>query len=221
MTPGRLKGLSLLVLLALSGSVMLAWSQPWFLLRLAGQEVDVDGQTAAGALAPLALSGLLVVPALAIAGPAFRVVLGVLQALLGVCIAIQAQVSLGDPVAASAGLVAELTGDGGADAARRLTESAAPTPWPLVALAAGIALVAAGFAVAATSRAWPSSARRYQPVRFAPVDGEAPEGVPVAEDGPAARADRASEGVRDRRESRAVEDWDALSGGDDPTDRDR
>jgi len=63
------------------------------------------------------------------------------------------------------------------------------TAWPILALVAGALLIATGLLVVATARRWPGATRKYQTVRLAPADG--------------ART--------------SVDDWDALSGGDDPT----
>ena len=74
----------LLTVIALAGAaLLLAWSQDWFLVRLAGAEHPVGGDVAAGAVAALALTAFALVAALALAGPVFRVVLGALTALVG------------------------------------------------------------------------------------------------------------------------------------------
>ena len=70
MTGSRLKLLSLVLVAALAALVLLAWSQPWFTVDSAGDEtVTVGGDVAGAALPPLALASLALVLALAIAGP--------------------------------------------------------------------------------------------------------------------------------------------------------
>lgn len=203
MTPGRLRGISLLILLVLSGLALLAWSQTWFRIGVEGETLDATGDVAAGALAPLALSGLLVVPALAIAGVVFRIVLGVLQALLGACIVIQAAMSLGDPITASRSLIADTTGIEGDGVLESLVADVQTTVWPTVALIAGVLLVVAGLAVAVTSRRWPGPTRKYQRARFENADESA--------------TDHSVQGDSADPRATSIDDWDALSGGDDPT----
>jgi hypothetical protein len=200
-TPSRLRALSLLALLVLGGAALLAWSQPWFVLELPEGPLAATGETAAPALAALALSELLVVPALAIAGAFFRVVLAVLQSALGACVVLQASVAIADPVQASARAVSEITGIEGASGVAGLVASASSSAWPAVALVAGVLMVLAGPAIAVTSRRWPAATRKYRAVRFAAADDAA-----------------AQPGRRGEARRGAIDDWDALSGGADPTD---
>ena len=198
----RMKLPSILTAIAGSALVLLSWSQPWFELVLAegagaqtgGAPIAVSGQAASPALAALALAGLALAGALAIAGPGIRVVLGVLAVVLGGCILLASGVSLGDPVAAVAPAVAEATGVTGAEPTAALVRSATATPWPIVAVVGGILVAASGVLVLATGTRWPVSARRYRGARLA-ADGR----------GAVSGADR------------AIDDWDELSRGDDPT----
>jgi uncharacterized membrane protein (TIGR02234 family) len=197
----RMKVPSILTAIAGSGLALLSWSQPWFELVLtegAGAPtgrapIAVAGQVASPALAALALAGLALAGALAIAGPAVRVVLGVLAVVLGGCILLAAGISIGDPVAAVAPAVAEATGVTGTEPSAALVESAAATPWPIVAVVGGGLVAASGVLVLATGTRWPVSARRYRGARLA-ADGAAASGA-----------------------DRAIDDWDELSRGDDPT----
>lgn len=187
MTPSRLRLVSLAAIVAGAGLVSLAWSQPWFALTISGTVHEVPGAVAGGALLPLALASLALVAALALAGPVFRVILGVLDALLGVCVVAVSAWALGDPVAASLPFLVEETGIGSAEAlAGDLTTSAA-SAWPFVAIVAGALVILTGVTVAATARAWPASGSRYSRSRLATPEGD------------------------------AIHDWDALSEGDDPT----
>ena len=188
MTAARLRLLSMAVILVEAGVVALAQSQTWYLLRLSGAEYAVGGDVAAGVLLPLALASLTVVPALALAGPVFRVILGVLDALLGVCVVVVVAWSLGDPVRASLPVLADATGFT-ADEQAWLDQiaSTVTTAWPFVALVTGVLMILTGIGVALTSRAWPASGSRYSRTRFAGQDRD------------------------------ATQDWDALSDGEDPT----
>jgi hypothetical protein len=89
----KLKNRSLLAGIVVSGLTLLAWTGQWFTLRLAASgagrpTLAVTGDAAAPGLIALALAGLALVAALAIAGPVFRAVLGVLQAVIGFAVAL-------------------------------------------------------------------------------------------------------------------------------------
>ena len=197
MTGARLRGLLLVATVVVAGLALLAWSQSWFTLQLGAsagdpQPLEVRGDVAAGALAPLALAVLAIVAALALAGPGFRTVFGALEALLGVCVILVAVVSLGDPVAASAHAVTDATGIAGADSVAALVDTVAVTVWPAVAILAGALTVVVGAFIAASARRWPVSGRKYSRTRTVAADAAAGSGD-------------------------AVSEWDALSEGDDPT----
>lgn len=191
----RIKYILILASLLLSAVVLLAWTQAWLTVDLAPgaprESVTVDGNTAAPALAALALAGLALTAALAIAGPVFRVVLGILDAILGACIALSAFLVLTSPVAASEPAVTAATGVAGSSSIADVVSATALTAWPVLTVAAGILLVAVGAGVVLTASRWPSSPRKYSAVRLEP-------------------AERAT--MPD-----AVDSWDELSRGDDPT----
>lgn len=202
MRPDRMKLPAILGILAGSGLALLAWSQTWFAVTLVegasaggAATLEVGGAVASPAIAALALAGLALAGALAIAGPLIRIVLGLLAAVLGGCLVLAASLSLADPVAAVSGAIAEATGVAGAEPTAELAASVATSAWPAVAVAGGVLVALAGLLVVVTGRAWPTS-RRYG------------GGMRVAADGsrPVATSDR------------AVDDWDGLSRGDDPTD---
>jgi hypothetical protein len=190
MTGSRIKLLVLLVSAAFAALTLGAWTQTWFTLTLdGGQTVAVVGSIAAPALTALALSQLVLVGAIAIAGPFFRVVLGVLQVLLGLTIALSAGLAVASPVAASAAAVTTATGIAGTSSIEALVTSVAWTAWPILSLAAGLAISVLGVVVLVTGRRWPGSTRKYQAIRVEPV-----------------ASDRSS-----------VDDWDSLTRGGDPT----
>ena len=194
MTPRRLKLVLVLAGLVLAGTTLLSWTQPWFALVVdapqgGSVEVASDGDVAGGALAALALASLALVGALTIAGPVFRVVLGVLQALLGACVVTSALLAVGDPVGVSGSALTTATGVDGSRSLDDLVTSVATTAWPWVGLVAGVLTALHGAAVALTARRWPAATRKYQAVRLERADPS---------DDPAAT-------------------WDSLSGGGDPT----
>ncbi|GLI28822.1 hypothetical protein ARHIZOSPH14_30640 [Agromyces rhizosphaerae] len=175
--------------LGAAGLGLLAWTQTWFTVTLdAGAAHEVPGQVADAALAALALAGLALGAALAIAGRVARLVLGLLAVVLGACIVLSAWLAIGDPAGAAAPVVTESTGIAG-ESAVALVASVAWTAWPWVGAASGVLLAAAGIAVLATSSRWPESSRRYRAVRVERADGAAG----------------------------TVDEWDELSRGEDPT----
>ncbi|KRF31298.1 Trp biosynthesis-associated membrane protein [Yonghaparkia sp. Soil809] len=195
MTPRRVRALALLAPLVVAALTLLAWTQPWVDAVLDGdRSVTAAGDVAAPALPALALAALALVAALALSGPVFRVVLGILLALLSSAILTSAAIALGDPVGAASAAVTELSGVDGEESVRAIVEAAVLTVWPPVALLAGIVGILAGVGVAATARRWPDRVRKYDAVRASPAEDPASEG----------RADR-------------LDAWDALSDGRDPT----
>jgi uncharacterized membrane protein (TIGR02234 family) len=196
MTGSRLKLISLVLVGALGSLVLLAWSQPWFAVTVVDGDIEVlyevAGDLVAGGLPPLALASLALVLALAIAGPIFRVVLGVLEALLGVAVIAVTSFVLSDPVAAMAPDLARRTGDAGLEHLRELVTAADVTAWPAVAVVAGSLMVVLGIAIAVTGHRWPRSGRKYSRTTMVTADATSP-----------------------------VDEWDALSEGDDPTQKDK
>lgn len=196
-TATRLKYTTLLVILAGSGLAMLAVTQSWYQLRLEASAehpaaVEVTGSAAAPALTALALSGLALVAALAIAGPVIRVILAVLGIIVGASIVLAAWIAMADPVHAGIAEITTATGVAGDDAVAALVATVDATPWPWAALTAGIILAAGCLWTVLTTRRWPNASRKYQAVRFAPETGGDPRDA-------------------------AIDNWDELSRGEDPT----
>lgn len=204
----RMKLPAILVSVGGAGLALLSWSQTWIEVQLTdaaasstGEMISVPGSIASPALAALGLAGLALVGALAIAGPAIRLVLGVLEVVLGGCVLLAAGLSVGDPVGAVSPAVTDATGVSGSGPTAELVAAAVPTAWPVAAFVGGVLLVAAGVLVLATGTRWPASSRRYRAARLVGAE----EAVSAAGRGRAAS-------------DRAIDDWDELSRGDDPTD---
>jgi hypothetical protein len=191
--PRSTKPLVLLAAALLALATLISWTQVWFTVTLQdGARLDIDGQVAAPALSALALASLVLVGALSIAGPFFRLVFGVLESLIGVAVVFSSVLAVTDPVAASGPAISVATGLAGDRAVAASVDSLASAAWPWIALVCGVLIVLAGAAIVALGRRWPGSSRRYQATRLENADG--------------ARS--------------PVDDWDALSGGADPTTRD-
>jgi hypothetical protein len=97
----------------------------------------------------------------------------------------------GRPTLAVTALEDAATGVSGTASVAALVVSVSRTAWPWISAVVGLATIALGIAVLVSSRRWPGSSRRYQPVQFEPTE---PGANPVS-------------------------DWDTLSGGTDPTSR--
>lgn len=195
MTDGRrVRLLALLLPVGVAAAALLAWTQPWVTLELAdGRTIVAAGDAAAPAVPPFALAGLALVGALTLAGLVFRIILGLLQSLLGAGLIASGVLAISDPVAASLGPLTAATGVDGLDSVRALVESSTVSAWPWVAMVAGAAGMVIGVAIALTASRWPQRTRRFDTVTFA-------------------------SGSVDSRTER-LDAWDALSDGDDPTAR--
>ncbi|AMM20876.1 hypothetical protein AX769_12905 [Frondihabitans sp. PAMC 28766] len=194
--PGRrLKLYTILIGLALSGLVFLAYSQTWISVHATTPRggtvtVTVGGSAAASALSALALAGLALFGAVTIAGHVFRVILGVLEAILGACVVLASALAIGNPIGVSETSITTVTGVAGRKSVAELVLSHSVTAWPFVALMLGVAMAVVGVSLVVTSRRWPKgNTRRYQAVRI--VDPSEPTDPVVA--------------------------WDTLTTGSDPT----
>lgn len=206
MTGRRLKYTSILAIVLVAAVNLTASTQPWFTLTLVptsgSTAIRVDGTVAAPALTALSLSSLALAAALAIAGPAFRVVLGVLQVLLGACIALSAWTALADPVIAGSSLVTDATAIAGSESVAALVDGTTSTAWPVITLIAAVITALVGVFTLATLRRWPGTGKKKRVSRFEPADGYGHGASTVSTD----------DGEID-----PVVSWDELSRGDDPT----
>lgn len=241
----RVKYLTLLALVVGSGLGLLSATQTWFTIQVTdvanhAGTVTVAGSAAAPALTALSLAGLALTAALAIAGPAFRVVLALLGILLGASIVYSALAVLGDPLLAAGGAITSATGVAGEASLRRLVQSTTTEFWPWLAVVGGVLVVLASALAIVFLRAWPGPSRKYQ-ARFAGEDGRTAEETLAEldgaepETGAAAAGTADDEAAGDEREARAaaesdapeeptaldrdaaIDSWDELSRGDDPT----
>lgn len=214
--PRRLKLALIVIVLLASTLALFAWTQVWVHAQVipmgSGQKnLDVTGSTAAPALTALALAGFALAGALTIAGRIIRVVLGILEVLLGVSVFISAFMAVSDPALASSSAVTAATGIAGSESIRVGVVDASTTPWPFLALAAAVVMVIAGIAIVVSARRWPGPTARYQGARFEPVASpDAPGPAAGRAAGPEARP--ATHPAGD-----PVGDWDELSRGQDPT----
>lgn len=197
----RTKYVLLLVIILASGLGLLASTQTWYTVHLTAaanhpMALAVPGSKAAPALTALSLAGLAVAGALAIAGRIARVIVAVLGLLLAGSIVLSSVLAMISPDSTATSVVTTATGIAGDASVAHLIARADATVWPVCGLAAGVIIALTAIAVLVTSGQWPSGSKRYQAVRFADADRE---------------------DVADNPRDEAIDNWDELTRGDDPT----
>lgn len=185
----RLRLYTILGIAAIAGLSLLTTTQTWWTVHLSSESLPIAGTVAAPALVALSLCSLVLAAALALAGPAFRIILGVLELVLAGTILLTTIMSLAAPDEPSSNAVSSATGVAGQSSIAALIRSVTLTPWGFFAVAFGVLALLAGLWLLVSARFWPPATRKYSATRFAAPDGS-----------------------RD-----AVVDWDALSEGEDPT----
>ena len=181
----------------LAGAVgLIAATQTWITVVVAdgsAEPLEVAGASAVAVLAPLSLAAMALGIALSIVGRVLRWVFAVLAVIIGAALSwLTITVITGPPVSAVAGAVTEATGIAGDDSIAALIHTMTLTAWPYVALVCWILLIAAGVFALATAKDWKASGKKYRT---------------------ATQPHAHTEGPLD-----AVDSWDDLSRGDDPTD---
>lgn len=192
----RARSMAVLGMLLAGALGVLASTQTWIDVTLADgaqQTLAVPGSDAVPVLTPLSLAALALGAALSIVGPVLRYVFGALGVAIAAFVGVAtAQVLFTSPVSATAATVSEATGISGLDAVADLVAQTSLTPWPAVTLVAQVLLAAAGVFTLATARRWRTgSGRKYRSGTAAAADASRPHD--------------------------AIDSWDDLSRGDDPT----
>jgi hypothetical protein len=194
----RARLLAVTAILACGALGVISSTQTWLTVTL-GEDappLTVAGASAVPVLAPLSLSVLALAGALSIVGTALRYVFGTLTVAIAALLGwLTAQVVVAVPTSAISSTVTEWTGITGEAAVEALVASVSSTPWPVVTLIGWIVLLAAGVFTLATTSRWSRTGRRY---RTDETVGAKPAGS---------------------RPHDAIDSWDDLSRGDDPTDR--
>lgn len=190
----RARSLSVLGILLAGVIGLIASTQTWFHVSLrdvAASDLTVAGSAALALLTPFSLAALALGIALSIVGRVVRYVFGVLAVAIGATmLALSIPLVTGSPISAVAPSVSEATGIAGESSVADLVAAITPTVWPVIGTVAWLLLLACGIFVLATASAWPQSGRKYAATQHAHVE----------------------EGPLD-----AVDSWDDLSRGDDPT----
>ena len=183
-------------------AAIISSTQTWLSVTLrtgATEPLAVPGASAMPLLAPLSLAALALGLALTVVGRVLRLVFGVLATFLGGALVVGAwRIAAEHPMDAVAAVVTKATGLSGADAVAGLVSAIDGTPWPFVAVTAGAVVTLGGLLTLVTGHRWRSGGRRYR--RDAAVG---------------AAGARPHDSISDR----AIDSWDDLSHGDDPTAR--
>ena len=197
----RAKLVAVVVILATGALGLISSTQTWLTVALtdsAANPLVVPGAAAVPVLAPLSLAVLALGAALSIAGLVLRYVFGALALAIGALLAfLTGAVAIAPSIGHVASTVTTATGIAGEEALVQLVASVTPTPWPAVTLAGWLLLLAGGAWTLATAHRWRGTGRRYrtaEPARAAKI-AEAPASRPHD----------------------AIDDWDDLSRGEDPT----
>lgn len=200
----RARSIAVLAIVLGGAAAIIGSTQPWLSVTLragATEPLSVPGASALPLLAPLSLAALALGLALTVVGRVLRYVFGVLATVIGATLLVgAARVGIEHPLDAVAAVVTTSTGLSGSAAIADLVESIGGTPWPFVAAVAGAAIAAGGILTLVTAHRWRSGGRRYR--RDA-----------VGEQGPSGPR------PHDASSDRAIDSWDDLSHGDDPTAR--
>lgn len=183
------------VAILLAGAIgIISSTQTWLSVDRAdaGESILVPGADALALLAPLSLTVLALGTALTLVGRALRYVFGTLALLAGALLTWwTAEIVFTAPVSAVEAIVTETTGLAGGTAVSDVVASIAPTFWPVLALVGWVLLTAGSVFTLLTANRWKSGGRRFR------TD---------------AAAHSAAEGPVD-----AIDSWDDLSRGTDPT----
>lgn len=192
----------LIPLLLIAGvAILITITRAWVLLELeptaaANAHVSVSGSEGNAALMPVAIALLAIGLVLSIAGRVLRVVLGLLATVFGAWIAWQvwADTQMGESalIDFAGSTITEATGLV-TDRDADLIVSLNATLWPLVTIVLGVLVMLVGVAVIIFGWRWQKGGSRYEARK--PVDSS-------------------------HRTTDRISDWDALSGGEDPSDWD-
>lgn len=179
----------------LGGAIgIISSTQTWLTVQRAdaGSDILVPGASALPLLAPLSLAVLALGAALSLTGPVLRLIFGVLAGAVAVLMGWSTlQLLLATPLGAVSSTVTETTGLAGSEALEGVIDAIIPSAWPVIALIGWVILLLAAVVVLLTWRGWKRGGRRYR------TDAETASAVAGPVD--------------------AIDSWDELSRGTDPT----
>ncbi|MFC5338118.1 Trp biosynthesis-associated membrane protein [Leucobacter denitrificans] len=172
------------------------WIQVEFLTGVSAVErIEVTGQQASPAITLISLAALAAALVLTIAGPVFRKVIGLLVLVLGAGLAAVGTSIALSPIDGARSQIAESTGISG-DSYDLLVASISSSAWPTITAVIGVLLGILGVCVLILSGRWKTAGRKYD-----------------------SGTDGSKKKTRTSEPGDRISEWDALSDGDDPTDR--
>lgn len=189
----RGRSTAVIALLLGGGIGIISSTQTWLSVTRsdAGDAIPVPGAEALPLLAPLSLAVLALGAAMSIVGPVMRYVFAVLALAGGALLTWStAEVAFARPISAVSSTVTEITGLAGAEAVSDTVAGITASFWPYLALVGWVLVLAGAVFALITAHAWKRGGRRFR----TEVEHGAGEG-PVD----------------------AVDSWDDLSRGTDPT----
>ncbi|ODT22128.1 Trp biosynthesis-associated membrane protein [Microbacterium sp. SCN 69-37] len=201
----RARSYAVLAIIAGGALAIISSTQTWLDVALdagATASLTVAGAKAFTLLAPLSLAALALGLALTVVGRVLRYAFGAVAVVIGGTLLVgAARIAIEHPVDAVAAAVTTATGLSGTEAIAGLVATITATPWPWLTVVAGALIGAGGILTLATSHRWRGSGRRYRT------------------DAASASATPAASGAAASRPHDAIDSWDDLSHGDDPTAR--
>jgi len=203
----RARSYAVLSIIAGGALAIISSTQTWLDVALdagATASVTVAGAKAFTLLAPLSLAALALGLALTVVGRVLRYVFGTIAVAIGATLLVgAARIAIEHPLDAVATAVTTSTGLSGTDAIAGLVTAISATPWPWLTVLASLLIAAGGVITLATAHRWRRSGRRYR------TDGQ----------GGNRAGDDTTEATAASRPYDAIDSWDDLSHGDDPTAR--
>ncbi|MGF3052552.1 Trp biosynthesis-associated membrane protein [Microbacterium sp. YY-03] len=190
----RARLLSVLGILAGGLFGLIASTQTWLDATIndgAAEPIHVAGAGAIALMAPLSLAAIAAAITLAIAGVAFRYVLGALAVIIGAAMLVMnVRLITGASALDVAAAVTEATGIAGDSAIIAMVTELTLTPWVTVTVVAWLLITAGGLLTLVTAKSWAASGKKYR----------------------TSTAGTAHTGPLDK-----IDSWDDLSRGEDPT----
>ncbi len=190
----RARLLSVLGILAGGLFGLIASTQTWLDATIndgAAEPIHVAGADAIALMAPLSLAAIAAAITLAIAGVAFRYVLGALAVIIGAAMLVMnVRLITGASARDVAAAVTEATGIAGDSAIIAMVTELTLTPWVTVTVVAWLLMIAGGLLTLVTAKSWAASGKKYR---------------------------TSTAGITHTGPLDKIDSWDDLSRGEDPT----
>ena len=190
----RARLLSVLGILAGGLFGLIASTQTWLDATIndgAAEPIHVAGADAIALMAPLSLAAIAAAITLAIAGVAFRYVLGALAVIIGAAMLVMnVRLITGASARDVAAAVTEATGIAGDSAIIAMVTELTLTPWVTVTVVAWLLIIAGGLLTLVTAKSWAASGKKYR---------------------------TSTAGITHTGPLDKIDSWDDLSRGEDPT----